>query len=159
VKPRSHTGDAIEREKRRLSGRAYRPSAEARRIVRRMAAFGIAPASIASILNVARATLEHAFAAELAAGVDWLIDVVANALLTRARRGSVPAAIFLLKARAGWSERQVLVGAGGGPIEMTARITGPTVVWIDNGRGPPPPGAKELHAAPVQPRRPDRQAT
>ena len=75
------------------------------------AAKGLSESQVADVLGVSRATLlrrkkdSEAFDAAIKKGKARGIQQVSNALFEAAIGGSVPAMIFYLKARAGWSDK------------------------------------------------------
>ena len=86
---------------------AFEPSAEQQRTVRAMAGFGVPQEDIATFLDIDAKTLRKHFRAELDRGSIEATTKVAQSLFRMATEGNnVAAAIFWMKARAGWSERQ-----------------------------------------------------
>jgi hypothetical protein len=86
---------------------AFEPSAEQRRTVRAMAGFGVPQDDIAVFLDVDPKTLRKHFRLELDRGSIEATTKVAQSLFRMATEGNnVAAAIFWMKARAGWSEKQ-----------------------------------------------------
>ena len=75
------------------------------------AARGLSESQVADALGVSRATLlrrkkdDEAFDAAIKRGKARGIQLISNALFEAAIEGSVPAMIFYLKARAGWSDK------------------------------------------------------
>ena len=75
------------------------------------AARGLSESQVADALGVSRATLlrrkkdDEAFDAAIKRGQARGIQEVSNALFEAALQGCVPAMIFYLKARAGWSDK------------------------------------------------------
>lgn len=70
-----------------------------------MAAFGIPHIDIARVVGINRNTLEKHYRYELDTGHVKATAKVAESLYKRATNGNVAAAIFWMKARAGWSEK------------------------------------------------------
>ena len=72
---------------------------------------GLSDIQVAEVLGVSRATLsrrkrdDEAFDAAIKRGKARGIQEVSNALFEAALQGCVPAMIFYLKARAGWSDK------------------------------------------------------
>ena len=86
---------------------AFDASDEQRRTVRAMAGFGVPQEDIATFLHIDPKTLRKHFRDELDQGVTEANAKVAQSLFNMAtKQNNVAAAIFWLKARAGWSERQ-----------------------------------------------------
>ena len=95
------------------------PTEEQRRLVRAMSGFGIPQEQIATHLEVDAKTLRKHFRAELDRGMTEANVKVAQSLFTMATSGkNVAAAIFWMKARAGWREKQSveLAGPDGQPL-------------------------------------------
>ena len=89
----------------------------------RLASQGLTQHQIAEALGIGHATLERRkadceeFEEAIKRGQARGIDEVTNALFQQAvNEGSVPAAIFYLKNRAGWKDKAELTGEDGGPI-------------------------------------------
>ena len=88
-------------------GLAYQSSEEQRRTVRAMSGFGIPQEDIATFLEIDSKTLRKHFRQELDRGSIEATTKVAQSLFRMATDGgSVAAAIFWMKARAGWREKQ-----------------------------------------------------
>ncbi|WP_431285596.1 hypothetical protein ACQW02_12670 [Humitalea sp. 24SJ18S-53] len=103
-----------------MQGLRFEPSDEQRRLVHAMAGFGIPQADIATHLKVDAKTLRLHFREELDRGSIDATAKVAQSLFHMATAGkNVAAAIFWMKARAGWREKhQVEVtGADGAPLQ------------------------------------------
>jgi hypothetical protein len=98
---------------------AFEATADQRRTVRAMAGFGVPQEDIATFLDIDAKTLRKHFRAELDRGSMEATTKEAQSLFRMATEGNnVAAAIFWMKARAGWSERQrvehgLAPGAGG----------------------------------------------
>ncbi|WP_372624327.1 hypothetical protein [Falsiroseomonas sp.] len=95
---------------------AFEATADQRRTVRAMAGFGMPQEEIATFLDIDAKTLRKYFRAELDRGSTEATTKVAQSLFRMATEGNnVAAAIFWMKARAGWSEKQrVEHGLAGG---------------------------------------------
>jgi hypothetical protein len=90
-------------------GERFEPIPEQRRTVRAMAGFGIPQEDIATFLGIDAKTLRKHFRAELDRGSIEATSKVAQSLFRMATEGNnVAAAIFWMKARAGWREKQEL---------------------------------------------------
>ena len=78
------------------------------------AARGLSETQVAELLGISRATLlrrkkdDAAFDAAIKKGKARGIQAVSNALFESALQGCVPAMIFYLKARAGWSDKPMV---------------------------------------------------
>lgn len=89
-------------------GNEHKPTAEQRRTVEAMAGYGIPEADVARVVGIAPMTLRKHYGDELDLGRVKANAKVAQSLFQIATspeaKGAVPAAIFWLKSRAGWSE-------------------------------------------------------
>ena len=99
----------------------FKPTAEQRKMVHSMCGRGIPQADIAIVLGIDPKTLRLHFRRELDTGVIHANARVAETLYRQAtdrKNPSIPAAIFWLKARAGWREKHEVEvsGPGGGPV-------------------------------------------
>lgn len=96
-------------------GVAFQPTEENRRTVRAMSGYGVPHADIATMLRVDPKTLRKHFQDELERGSIEATAKVGQSLYRMATEGnSVAAAIFWMKARAGWREKQ--------EVQVTAAI-------------------------------------
>lgn len=103
-----------------MSGTTYQPTEEQRRTVRAMSGYGIPQTDIATILEIDAKTLRKHFRRELDRGSIEATTKVAQTLFSMATSGqNTAAAIFWMKARAGWREKQELVLSTKPVIEMT----------------------------------------
>ena len=102
-------------------GVAYRPTEEQRRTVKAMAGLGVPHDGIAVLLDIDPKTLRKHFQAELERGSVEATAKVAQSLFQLATTGkSVAAAIFWMKARAGWREKhEVQVTTGSDYSKLT----------------------------------------
>jgi len=89
---------------------AFDPTEEQHRTVRAMSGFGIPQADIATLLEIDDKTLRKHFRRELDRGSIEATTKVAQTLFQMATSGqNTAAAIFWMKARAGWREKQELI--------------------------------------------------
>lgn len=97
----------------------HKPTDETRAQVLALVGYGIRQDEIARFLSVDPKTLRKHYRDELDTGVVAANEAVARSLHKQATEGNVAAAIFWMKARAGWREKQEveLTGPGGGPIQ------------------------------------------
>ena len=88
-------------------GVGFCATADQRKTVRAMSGFGIQQEEIATFLDIDPKTLRKHFRVELDRGGTEATAKVAQSLFRMATEGNnVAAAIFWMKARAGWSEKQ-----------------------------------------------------
>ena len=100
--------------------RRYEPTDEQRRTVRTMAGFGVPHEDIATFLGIDPKTLRKHFRAELDRGTVEANAKVAQSLFQMATQGkNVAAAIFWMKARAGWREKVELKPVFDDPEQLT----------------------------------------
>ena len=91
-------------------GVLFVPTAEQRRIVKAMAGFGVPHEGIAVMLDIDAKTLRKHFHPELERGSVEATAQVAQSLFQMATQGkNVAAAIFWMKARAGWREKHEVI--------------------------------------------------
>ena len=96
----------------------HRPTKQGKQLALSLAGYGAPHVYIAKELGIAKATLEKYYADELATGSDRASALVAESLFKKATGtgpAAVTAAIFWLKARAGWQDRvevNAVVNAG-----------------------------------------------
>ncbi len=89
----------------------HKPNPKDRAMVRKMSSFGIPQEEIAEVLEIDSKTLRKHYRKELNTAAAIANTEVAESLFNKATGdgpGSVPAAIFWLKSRAGWREKQEL---------------------------------------------------
>src|SRR4051794_22602766 len=99
----------------------FEPNDEQRRTVKAMSGFGIPQPDIATHVGIDPKTLRKHFRDELDRGSIEATTKVAQSLFRMATEGNnVAAAIFWMKARAGWREKQQveLSGPEGGPVRV-----------------------------------------
>ncbi|MFT8247346.1 hypothetical protein [Roseomonas sp. BN140053] len=97
-----------------VQGAPFQPTEEQRKTVRAMSGYGVPQDDIATLLEIDPKTLRRHFRRELDRGSIEATAKVGQSLFRMATEGgSVAAAIFWMKARAGWREKQV--------VEVTAR--------------------------------------
>jgi len=91
----------------------FEPTDEQRRLVRAMSGFGIPQPDIATHLGIDPKTLRKHLREELDRGSIEATAKVAQSLFNMATQGNnVAAAIFWMKARAGWREKQEVHHSG-----------------------------------------------
>ena len=100
--------------------RRYEPTDEQRRTVKTMAGFGVPHEDIATFLGIDPKTLRKHFRAELDRGTVEANAKVAQSLFQMATQGkNVAAAIFWMKARAGWREKVEIKPVFDDPEQLT----------------------------------------
>lgn len=109
-----------------LGGRPpHEPTDRLRNCVTAMAALGLPHREIARLLELDPKTLRKHYRQQLKAGIDDANAQVAAALFRRALGdgdGANIAAIFWLKAKAGWKERHVIEGDEDHPIPVSVTM-------------------------------------
>jgi hypothetical protein len=118
--------------------RRHRPTAEQRHQVLTLASLGIKQEAIAGLLHLAPKTLRLRYRHELDAGTTRATVAVAESLFHMATKGRVPAAaIFWMKARAGWREppRDANVGGTGTPVAADFSWAPAVATRTDRGAG------------------------
>jgi predicted ArsR family transcriptional regulator len=101
-------------------GVPYQPTEEQRRTVRAMSGYGMPQEDIATFLDIDPKTLRKHFQQELEKGSIEATTKVAQSLFRMATEGkNVAAAIFWMKARAGWREKHEIQLSQKAPEEMT----------------------------------------
>ena len=100
-------------------GVMFQPTEEQRRMVKAMSGFGVPHDDIATLVEVDPKTLRKYFRVELDRGSIEATAKVGQSLFRMATEGgSVAAAIFWMKARAGWREKHELVLSARPAAEM-----------------------------------------
>lgn len=122
---------AAESVERDDTGRAISPKNDERKhpdailggTIATMSLAGFKIEQICSALRISPNTLQRHYQYEMDHGRTNLMTQVVQSLAQRAIGGSDTAAIFLAKARLGWSDRQSveLTGKDGGPIEIAQK--------------------------------------
>ena len=108
-----------------IQGQAPVPTDEQRRLVRAMSGFGIPQEQIATHLEMDAKTLRKHFRQDLDRGMTEATTKVAQSLFQMATSGkNVAAAIFWMKARAGWREKHAVevTGADGQALAPTVVV-------------------------------------
>ena len=91
-------------------GVTFQPTEEQRRMVKAMSGFGVPHDDIATLVDVDPKTLRKYFRVELDRGSIEATAKVGQSLFRLATEGgNVAAAIFWMKARAGWREKHELI--------------------------------------------------
>ena len=91
-------------------GLTFQPTEEQRRMVKAMSGFGVPHDDIATLVDIDPKTLRKYFRVELDRGSIEATAKVGQSLFRMATEGgNVAAAIFWMKARAGWREKHELI--------------------------------------------------
>jgi hypothetical protein len=109
----------------------HTPTAEQRKTVKAMAAYGISQADIGRVIGIHDETLRLHYAEEIATAAAEANAKVAQSLFQMATSGkNVAAAIFWMKTRARWKEVQALehTGADGVPLNVAVTFVKPNAV-------------------------------
>lgn len=97
-----------------MADAAFEPTEEQRRLVRAFSGLGVTQEDLARHLSIDARTLRRHFQDEWDRGTLEVTAKVAQSLLQMATTGkNVAAAIFWMKARAGWREKQQVEHTGG----------------------------------------------
>lgn len=89
-----------------MSRKPHEPTQKTRAEVSALASFGVPQEDIATYIEIDSKTLRKYYRRELDTAVTRANAAVAKRLYEQATGDSVPAAIFWMKARAGWRESQ-----------------------------------------------------
>lgn len=97
----------------------HEPTPETRLQVKTLASVGTPQDQIAIVIGITKNTLLKYYRKELDTAMTMANAKVAQSLFQQATAGNTSAAIFWLKCRAGWVDKQSIehTGANGGPIE------------------------------------------
>lgn len=120
-KPLARSGANSEAPKKH--GNRVHPDGNLAATIATMSLAGFTHKQMAAALKISESTLHEHYRYELDNGRVNTMTQVVQSLAQRAIAGSDTAAIFLAKARLGWSDRQQveLTGANGGPIEIAQK--------------------------------------
>ena len=119
--PRRNSGNRTDNRGR---GRAHQPTDASRKQVEALASFGVPRGEIAKVAGMCLNTLSKHYGDTLDIAATKANSLVAQSLFNRAVKGdgaaATSAAIFWLKVRAGWREKNVheVTGLNGGPMQM-----------------------------------------
>lgn len=103
-----------------IQGVKHKPTAEQRKLVEAMAAFGIPQLEICNVIGINKDTLLKYYRKELDTATATANTKIANVLYTKALAGDTACVIFWLKTRARWHEtiRNEHSGIDGEPIKL-----------------------------------------
>ena len=119
--PRRNPGN---RTDQRGQGRLHQPTDASRKQIEALASFGVPRDEIAKVAGICPNTLVRHYGETLDIAATKANSLVAQSLFNRAVKGdgsaATSAAIFWLRTRAGWREKDVheITGPNGGPIQM-----------------------------------------
>ena len=113
--PRQARAARVETKKPATGRPPFEPSAEQRAHVQRLRLAGATLDVIAAIIGVSVPTLRLRFSADLEHSTSDLMGNIADILCQAALGGNVAAAMFVLRTRGGWVERQEVAGAASAP--------------------------------------------
>jgi len=91
-----------------VHGNTHVPSRRKRRLVEGMVAAGLPINAVAGLMDISDDTLRKHYAKELATGHDKAVALMARSVYRRAMQGDTTAALFWLKSKAGWRDRDPL---------------------------------------------------
>ena len=99
----------------------HEPTVETRAKVNALASVGTPQDQIALVIGISKNTLIKHYRKELDTAMTMANAQVAQSLYQQAKNGNTAAAIFWLKCRAGWVDRQSIehTGPNGGDINVT----------------------------------------
>ena len=99
----------------------HEPTVETRSSVKALASVGTPQEQIASVIGISKNTLLKHYRKELDTAMTMANAKVAQSLFQQATAGNTAAAIFWLKCRAGWVDKQQIEHSGpnGGDINVT----------------------------------------
>ena len=89
-------------------GIAHELTRLSRRLIKRMISAGLTVKSIAQVVELSEDTLTKYYRKELDTGLDESIALMERSLYRRGLKGDTTAALFWLKARAGWRDRDAM---------------------------------------------------
>lgn len=98
----------------------HEPTDKTRDLVTSLSGYGVPQLDIARIIGIAQVTLLNHYREELDLGMAQANAKVGESLYKQAISGNTTAAIFWMKARAGWREKQEVevTGKDGGALEV-----------------------------------------
>jgi len=92
----------------RAHGLSHVPSRRKRRLVQSLMAQGLTVKAAAEVMDLDDATLRKHYAKEIETGASKGMALMARSIYRRALQGDTTAAIFWLKSKAGWRDRDPL---------------------------------------------------
>lgn len=101
-----------------MAARAHRPTDRTRAEVETYAGVGLPQGQIGALLGIDEKTVRKYYGGELKVGEAKATANVAKTLYKQATNGNTAAAIFWMKARAGWREKHELTIREGKPLEL-----------------------------------------
>jgi len=102
----------------------HEPTSETRTKVNVLASVGTPQDQIALVIGISKNTLIKHYRKELDTAMTMANAQVAQSLYQQAKSGNTAAAIFWLKCRAGWVDKQSIehTGKDGGPIDLSLKV-------------------------------------
>lgn len=100
---------------------AHKPTDKIRGEVSAYAAVGVPHHDIAKLVKMDTKTLLKYYDEELTLGKSKANAAIAKSLFNQAMNGNTAAAIFWMKAQAGWREKHEIVGENGGPLQLVLK--------------------------------------
>jgi hypothetical protein len=95
-----------------MSRRPHQPTPKDVQYVEALASYGVPEEDIARVIGVTRNTLRKHYSDQLENGQTRTNAQVAGFLFSAAKKGSVPAMMFWLRCRAGWSDASAGAAVG-----------------------------------------------
>lgn len=108
AEPKTDAQPADQALAERPHGNAHVPSRRGRRLVKGMIAGGMTQKAVAALMNISEDTLQKHYRMELDHGQEAAMSLLYRSLYRRALHGDTTAAIFLLKSRGGFRDRDPL---------------------------------------------------
>ena len=107
-----------------MSQAPHEPTEDSRKMAKTLSGLGVPQDDIATLIGVSKPTLHKHYREELDKGMAEANAKVAGSLFSQATTGNTSAAIFWMKARAGWTEK--IVQETNGKQELVIRWMGDT---------------------------------
>lgn len=104
-----------------MGRKCHEPTEKSRGEVFAYAVVGVPHHDIAKLVKMDTKTLLKHYDEELKLGKFKANAVIAQSLFNQAKNGNTAAAIFWLKAQAGWREKHEIVGENGGALQLVLK--------------------------------------
>lgn len=107
-----------------MARKPHEPTQQTRSDVRALASMGTPQDEISKYLNIDKKTLHKYYRDDLDRAMIQANQKVAQSLFQQATNGNTAAAIFWLKCRAGWVDKQAIEHSGpnGGAIDLSLKV-------------------------------------